>query len=188
MRKELVPISSDDRAFFEAFYREHKRFLYYTAKKYTKSSAECEDVVQDTIIRLLSNVSALRDIGVPKVQKYVALTVKSAIIDRERKKRKSGPGTPKDEIEEALLQEVLALEAPLPDVESRLEVEKLKTELDLKEWVLLQGKYILGYTQDELGDLIGVAPNSVRMGLSRAREKARRVLNDSSNQGGKQNE
>ena len=29
-RKEIIPISHDDRVFFESFYQEHKRFMYYT--------------------------------------------------------------------------------------------------------------------------------------------------------------
>ena len=60
--------------------------------------------------------------------------------------------------------------------------------MGFREWILLEGKYILGYTHEELGALIGVAPNSVRMILCRAKEKARSILSNGRRRGGKHDE
>ena len=187
-RKEIVPISLDDRLFFEEFYHEHKRFMYYTAKKYARSNMECEDIVQDSIIRLLKNISVLKDLTGFKIQKYIVLTIKPSFIDMERKRHQEESINLDDEALETLFKADLISAPEIPDIEPRMEVEKLKSELSFREWILLEGKYILGYTQEELGYLIGVAPDSIRMLLSRARSKARTILNYSRKRGGKQDE
>lgn len=187
-RKEIVPISLDDKIFFEEFYREHKRFMYYAAKKYARSNVECEDIVQDAVIRLLKNISALREITGCKIQKYIVLTIKASFIDMERKRHREESINLDDDTLEALFKADLITAPEIPDIEPKLEVEKLKSELSFREWVLLEGKYILGYTQDELGHLIGVAPDSIRMILCRVREQARTILNQGRKGGGKLNE
>lgn len=183
-RKKLVPISLEDRTFFESFYQEHKRFMYYTAQKYAHSPSECDDIVQESIVRLLNNISVLREISGYKIQKYIALTIKAAFIDMERKRSRENTVNLNDETVEALYRaDLIAVPEDL-DIEPLLKIEKLKSELPFREWLLLEGKYILGYTQDELGQLIGIAPNSIRMTLCRAREKARKILDRSNKQGG----
>lgn len=187
-RKELVPLSPDDRSFFEEFYQEHKRFMYYTATKYTRSISESEDLVQESIVRLLNNISTLQEIRGYKIQKYIALTVKAAFIDMERKRRREEPIHLDDETVEFLYRSDYISAPEIPDVDPKLKIEQLKSDLPYREWLLLEGKYILGYTQDELGYLIGVAPDSVRMILCRTREKARKILNCRKKQGGPINE
>lgn len=187
-RKEIIPISRDDRIFFERFYQEHKRFMYYTAKKYARTNMECEDIVQEAMIRLLKNISALREIDGCKIQKYIVLTIKASFIDMERKRNREEPVNLDDEALEALFKADLINPDEIPDVGAKLEVEKIKSEMGFREWMLLEGKYILGYTHEELGELIGVAPNSVRMILWRAKEKARSILSHGRKQGGKKDE
>ena len=187
-RKEIIPISRDDRIFFERFYQEHKRFMYYTAKKYARTNMECEDIVQEAMIRLLKNISALREIDGCKIQKYIVLTIKASFIDMERKRNREEPVNLDDEALEALFKADLINPDEIPDVGAKLEVEKIKSEMGFREWMLLEGKYILGYTHEELGELIGVAPNSVRMILWRAKEKVRYILSHGRKQGGKKDE
>lgn len=52
----------------------------------------------------------------------------------------------------------------------------LKQELPYRDWLVLEGKYMLGYSHEELGELLGVSTDSVRMILYRARERARIIL------------
>ena len=187
-RKEIIPISHDDRVFFESFYQDHKRFMYYTAKKYARSNLECEDIVQEAIIRLLKNISVLREIDGCKIQQYIVLTIKASFIDMERKRHHEEPVNLDDETLEALFKADLIDAEEIPDVEAKLEVEKIRSEMGFREWILLEGKYILGYTHEELGTLIGVAPNSVRMIPCRAKEKARSILSSGRRRGGKNDE
>ena len=48
---------------------------------------------------------------------------------------------------------------------------KIWQELEQEDRFLLEGRYILRYTDRELAEEIGCQPNSVRMKLTRARRK-----------------
>ena len=67
-------------------------------------------------------------------------------------------------------------------------VAKLKEELPQRDWLVLEGKYLLELSQEEISNLIGVAPDSVRMVLHRAKEKARSILKQEVAVGGEEYE
>ena len=87
--KEISPISTNDKEFFERFYNEYKNFMFYSARKYVNTQSECEDIVQDTVERLLHNVKTIKEIDSYRIRKYIALTVRAAYLDAEKKKQKS---------------------------------------------------------------------------------------------------
>lgn len=175
-KKRTAPLTSEDKAFFQKFYEEYKGFLFYIARQYAPSQEDCEDLVQDTILRLLGNLDSLRPLDRNRAAKYIALTVKSAFLDREKRRYSN----PEIALDDALLEALQEREDPLiaRDMETniRMELAELRQSLSARDWLILEGKYILGYTQEELADLIGVTPDSVRMIVCRARTKARSIL------------
>ena len=52
----------------------------------------------------------------------------------------------------------------------------MKENMSEKDWMVLVGKVIMGYTHEELGTMLEMKPVSVRMALSRAKAKAREIL------------
>ena len=88
-KQQKIPISAEDKVFFQNFYEEYKSFLYYIANKYAQTPADCEDIVQDAAIRLMCNLSSIRDLNKFKTAKYVALTVRSAWLDLIKKRHDS---------------------------------------------------------------------------------------------------
>ena len=87
-KQPKVPISPEDKLFFQKFYEENKNFLFYIANQYTTSSADCEDVVQDAIVRLMGNISSIRQLNKNKAAKYIALTVRSTYLDLLKQRHK----------------------------------------------------------------------------------------------------
>lgn len=173
-KQQKIPMTPEEKSFFHRFYEEHKGFLFYIANQYATSSADCEDIVQDAVLRLMGNLSSIRDLNRYKAAKYVALTVRSSYLDL-LKKHHTGQEIPLDEtvLEAVLEQDPLSGRDPM---DSQLEIIHLKQSLTPREWMILEGKYLLGYDQDELAGMIGVSPDSVRMTLSRVRAKARNIL------------
>jgi len=169
-------MSSLDITFFEHFYQENKRFIFFIAGKYTAINEEREDLVQDAVERLLGNISTLKELSEPKAKKYIALTVKAAFLDSEKKKHASSSTEFDDTVLETLVRAGLVVPTDGRKNSAHLEVAQLKEELDHRDWLVLEGKYILGYSQEELGHQLGVAPDSVRMIICRAKEKARKIL------------
>lgn len=182
-KQPKIPISPEDKAFFHSFYEEYKGFLFYMANQYASIETDCEDVVQDALVRLMCNTESIRNLNKQKTAKYIALTVRSAYLDL-LKRRHGGLEIP---LEESVMEAVLEKEAAWsdPSAELRMELLNLKESLTPKEWMLLEAKYIQGFDQEELSRMIGVSPDSIRMTLSRVRAKARNILlSDAGKDGG----
>ena len=174
--KQRKPISLSDQAFIQQFYEENKRFMFFVARKYSTSQTECEDIIQEANVRFIHNVSALRCLDASKIPRYIVLTIRAVFLDAEKQKRNDRILFLSDEMQESLIRNELLMEEDRPDLAARLDIQQLKQELPSRDWRLLEGKYIYGYSQEELGYQFGIAPDSVRSLLSRARKKARDIL------------
>ena len=186
-RKKYDPMERDDKIFFQSFYEEYKNYMYYIARKYVTVVEDCEDLVQDTIIRLMHNIPTLRQLSRFKIAKYISLTVKSAYLDSEKIKKKDDLIFLDDAEMEAIMIEQFHITGSDQVVAAREAIQKLKKELPARDWLLLDAKYNLGLSQEEIGRLVGVAPDSVRMLLYRAREKAKQILDPEEVKGGERN-
>lgn len=175
-RRENTPISADDKEFFQSFYEANIKYIYYIAKSYTDSPSDCDDIVQDSLIRLLNNISKIRGLSRCASIKYIVLTIRSAFLDNEKRKHGVNSMYLDDDTLEMLIKADLLIANTMPDITTKLEVEKLKKSLSFRDWIVLEGKYVQGYSQEELAKMIGVSPDSIRMILCRAREKARIIL------------
>lgn len=71
----------NDKLFFEHFYEQHKQFLYYVARQKCHNGDDVQEVVQESWVRLLKHISALKEINERKTPKYIALTVRAVYID-----------------------------------------------------------------------------------------------------------
>lgn len=174
-QNQTAPLSPGEAEFFRRFYEEYKGFIFYMANRFTTDKSDCEDVVQDSILRLLSNVRILMELNHPKTVKYIALTVKSTFLDHQRKVL-AAKEVDLDEEKLAALLERTCLTADTEQARTRLDVYQLKQALSRRDWLVLEGKYILGYSQEELSELVGVSADSIRMILHRARKHARDIL------------
>lgn len=184
--QSCAPLSAAETEFFQNFYETYKGFIFYIANRYAENPADCEDVVQDSIIRLLCNVKVLMELNHPKTVKYIALTVKSAFLDHQRKLLMAKE-TDLDEEKLASLLEQSSIHANAEQQQTKLEVYQLKQTLSQRDWQVLEGKYIMGYSQEELSELIGVSSDSIRMILHRAKKNARGILLSEADNGGNEN-
>lgn len=174
--KVFSPISMDDKQFFEKVYEEYKNFMFYIARRYVNSQEECEDIVQDSVERLLRNVSILRDMPSCGLRKYIVLTIRASYLDSKKRSHGDIPIYLNDTAIEVLVKEDCISPGDWYDLSSLFDVERLKKELPKRDWFVLEGKYIMGYSQTELGKMIGVSPDSIRMIICRAKKKARQIL------------
>lgn len=182
MRKHKMdgPISPSDKHYFLEFYQAHKQLMYYLANRYTMNSEDADDLVQDALLRLIHHIPTLKRLEKEKSARYVALTVKSTFLDYERARHKELMIN----MDESDFERIIEMQLPELDVEQkasvRLAVVQLKTEIPLRDWLILEGKYITGLSDEEIGALVGVTAASVRVLLYRAREKARAILGEDS--------
>ena len=167
----LTESSPDKTQYLSNLYVRYKNFMFYIAMKYTRNPCECEDIVQDAILRLMQNISCIMMLEEPTLRSYIALTVKSVYLDHARIQKRLSVIS----YGEAGFAEPSNLVFS-PSIDTKMEIEFLIQKLPERDWIALKSKYILGYNQDEIGALLDIAPDSVRTVISRARRKARAIL------------
>mgnify|MGYP002626274011 CR=1 FL=1 len=179
MSRTQRPASSADREIVRVIYEQHKGVMYRTARANVRDQAEADDVVNDALMRLFRKADKLAAMDRPAVAAYVANTVFSAAMDNERRHHAERRRTERactvmpDETVPGPEEGFLEHEERSDRV--RLLHEALE-ELPEADRVLLVGKYVEGVSDQMLAARIGVKPASVRMKLTRARQRIKRII------------
>lgn len=172
-RKGGAAGNGGDREFMLKLYQEYRGLMFSTAEKFISDPDEREDVVQDSLERLLRHADALRWKERPVQAAYVVQTVRNTAINHLRRKdvENRRTGAPEDgrELPEP---RSLTLEELMDIRERGAHIREILAGLTETDRLLLTGKYILGYSDAELAEEVGVKPDSIRMMLTRARRRA----------------
>lgn len=172
----LIMISSaletpEDRDYMTELYQKYSRLMYQTAAEYLPTEAEREDVVQESVIRMINSIDRLRALEACALPYYIRAIVRNLAFDHTRVRQK------KDAVEQPLEDQVGAVDITAI-VEHRMDLSGLWSSLSEEECFLLQGKYLLGYTDAELAAGLRCKPGSIRMKLTRARRHAVEALKE----------
>lgn len=171
----MVIENADDQTFICRLYEEYEQLMFWTAAKYLNNIEDRKDAVQDAIIALIRNLETIKRLKDSYLRTYIVYTVESRSINLVKRKNielrlfddlDSVPvGTSVDMIEDSLLQMTM-----------RHTISDIWTKLSTQDKILLESKYILGYNDNEIGEMLGYKASSVRMYLTRARRKAMELI------------
>lgn len=166
--------SPDDQEYIIRIYLEFERLMYKVAGKYTSNPQDREDIVQESIARLIQKIDYLHRIERCVLPGYLVSTVRNTAINHLKR--------------QALLEKYRDFFAEDPETQAfdvtdlaqlihhKTQVVKMWEQLSPEIRYLLEGKYILGYSDLELAEHLKCEPNSIRMKLTRARRKALEIL------------
>lgn len=160
----------DDRAYMTRLFVKYQRLMYRTIYDILGDKWATEDVLQTTLLRLIDHLDTLRRLEPEGLAGYIAAACRHTAYNAVRD---GGPEVPdeRQEVEDRVLR--------------RLELNALAQvwpRLDENTRWLLEARYILDYSDGELARELGVKPDSVRMALTRARRKARRLMESQHNE------
>lgn len=163
----------DEQQFMISLYEEYNRLMFSIAKKYVSDYYAAEDIVQESLINLLKNIHKIMSLERCNLAAYVVCTVRNTSINylkKERTKKKHIVFNPVEgsdaEISPApSVEELLLLKEELHILSSIME------QLSEEERILLDGRYLLGLSDEEVAEMIRCKPSSVRMKLTRVRRK-----------------
>lgn len=168
-----------DREFMDQIYQDYIRLMYYTAKQYVSDPRHCDDIIQDSLVRLIGKVSTLRSCNEKALASYISITVRNTAINHLRQqKREQAEFVSAEPGDDISTDDAHVLDEHLMLVEQREQLSKLWPLVDEDVRQLLEGKYILGYDDAQLASMIGCQPGSIRMKLTRARRKALKILRE----------
>ena len=110
----------DDRAFIEAIYIKYVKLMYITARTYCGALVNVNDVVSESVVSLISQITKLRGQEEKAQCSYIITTVRNKAFDAYRKSRR----------ENAVLQ-----------IEDRTVLEKVCCQESVEEKVIFWEKY-----------------------------------------------
>lgn len=162
----------NDRDFMEQVYRQYHRLMYHTIYQLTDDPWLADDVLQITLVKLIDNIPTLRSLSNTKRINYIISAVKNSTYTQLRKTKNH----PEIDIEEWMMKNTLTAE----DNPELLAIHKEEIQafsqiwpkLDDKNRLLLEGRFILGKSYEELAVDLGMNPSSVRMAVTRAKRLA----------------
>lgn len=168
----LAITSDEDRDYMEWLYREHHRLMYKAAFEHCQDLEEIQDIVSDACVALINKIEKLRYLEKAELKLYIFTTVKNTAINHYRKRRRL------DKRFFHLSEEASSQVSDGFDVVRQIELEEelrqvmqIIGELPEKEQTIMLLKFSVGLPDVEIAEIVGLAPDSVRKYVGRARER-----------------
>lgn len=163
-----------DRDFMLWLYKEFEGLMYATAQKYITIPDAVEDIVQESVVKLIAKVSLLRKKDRYTLVNYIIITVRHTAINHLKAKYKEQKYTTafQEAQEPDSAARPLSLDEMLIIKEQKIRLSQIWPQLPEADQLLLEGKYILKYSDAELAKQLNCKASSIRMKLTRARRNA----------------
>lgn len=177
--------SWSDQEYMQWLYLTYRKTMFYTANQYVHDPSICEDIMHDGIIKLLEKIDEVRKRKGAALTGYITATIRNTSISHLRHAEVEQKFTITISQEEL---SCMSTEAFSPDEITLLQDQgerllKILQQLSHTEFLLLQGRYFLDYTDAELAAQLGYTESNVRMKLTRARRHALALLRQSNWEG-----
>ena len=155
--------------FITKLWEEHKELMYNAARKHAHDLTLCDDIVQESLTKLIEKVSILRNLERYQLSSYIVKTVKNTARNEYRK------SLVRCKYQEPIPEELvdpISLEDMHQVLFRKYKLSAVWNQLDEDEKLLLEGKTFLGLTDKEVAQILGCQTDSVRMKRTRARRHA----------------
>lgn len=177
----ILSIDDDEkRIFMTNLYRRFYRPMLTKAQTMVKGDDSAEEVVQETFLNLVKNAEYVMNIDKSKIPYYLVAAVRNTAVGIYRKTKKNEPKFIFS-LDDVAAAETIAGTSAQPEeiylnAERCGEVAESIAMLSDRDRLLLEAKYLLGKSDEEIAEKFGISVNSVRSLLSRARKRAYKLL------------
>lgn len=173
---------SEKQRFYTRLYKTYYSLMKHVAYQVTNGGVNTDDIVQDTLVRLLKQYEKLRVKDESALAFYIALTTKMTAIDALRKKYRhanwSYYGEEEDFAETAA--DFHTPEQAVIDKEDHAGRVAAIERLPAAQRDLLLYKYVLELPNADLARIYGTTEDNIRQRLSRTRRKLCKLLEEMS--------
>lgn len=175
----ITQLDDDDRAFMLDLYKNYYNLARKTIYSITHNNENIEDLIDDAFVKLIEKIPKIRTLDCCRTTSYVVYTFRSVAINYLKHNNVEKKHIYYSENMD-LTEDLYDLE---DDTEERLvqqeELELLNiafSKLPQSQKDLLYYKYILEMSDKDIAEILGIAPASVRQYLTRARRKAKKLI------------
>ena len=168
--------SPEDYDIITAFYLKHKMLLYHEAWKYLNLQEDVEDIVYETLVRIIENIDKFRHMAPLQQIQYAKVIVRN--LSYVLLKRSTYfTMIPFESID--LYLPIEESETPDSIISQKLQRAQIRTiwaEVPPEDRLLLEQKYILDWSDELLAARLDIKPQSVRMRLTRAKRRTMKLM------------
>lgn len=155
----------EDKTKFERLYLRYHNIMIYAAMQILHNQQDAEDAVHQAFLTLIDNLNKVKDITSKETKSYLIVISEHKAIDMLRARKKIVDL----EYEDAL--EGIHVDPPGENV-----LANAIAELPARYREILLLRYRNGYSNAELGAMLGIKPGSVQRLLYRAKEALQKSL------------
>ena len=170
----ILAIENDsDREFMTNLFLEYQRLIYANILKVVTDSWAVDDIMQTTLVRLIDKIDLLKKLDRPQLANYIATASRNCALNLV-KYQSSHQSTPFEDymVDDNADSRDNETEYQFFLREDMAALSKVWDELDEKTRYLLEARYILDKSPEEIASDLHIKPASIRMALTRARRRA----------------
>ena len=174
----VTPSEADNSAIITEFYLNHKMLLFAEAWKYLTLQEDVEDIVYEALARIMGHMETFRRL-LPREQLQYAKAIVRNLSYIHLKRNSRFTMLPFEDVDTYLTVE----ESQLPEsiVSKGIQLDQLRkiwAAIPVDDRLLLEQKYILKWSDQELASILGIQPQSVRMRLTRTKRRVMELLKE----------
>lgn len=162
----------NDRAFIEDLYIKHRYLMFHIAYKVTNNADDAEDAVGDCCVAMIRKIGLLRTFEPNTLRAYITTTARNCAIMLLKHRKKY-----------VELDETAEIMSDMPALDEKMirdctvdAVKRAIKHLSENDQMVLAMKYFQKYSDEEIGEMLGIKPVSVRSRLTRARSRLHELL------------
>lgn len=180
----MIPIiilaieNDDDRVFMEGLYLSYNRLMRSEIYKILKDSWATEDVEQNVLEKLIDKIPLLRTMDRARLVNYIIVSSRNNAYNYLRDNKKITMFSFDDEVDSANINRDNGSRTPIQLWEASNHLREAWEKLDERSKYVLNLKYTLLKDDAEIARDLGISTPSVRMTVSRARQKLKNVLDE----------
>lgn len=172
----IATIDDDaDRAFMTRIYYRYRRYMYKTIGTFVSDPWDADDIFQTTLPNLIDHLDTLKSLPKNKLTAYIHAVCKNTAINFLRKKGRMKELSFED-FEETLFSQEDPYQLHLNESDDVEAFRRAWLKLDARSQYLLEARYILNKSYDEIALDLNIKPSSVRVAMTRTKEKATRLI------------
>lgn len=164
----------EEKSKFKQLYDKYRNLMFFCAREILKDDGLAEDAVQEAFIKLTKYLKKINDIECNKTKHFIVIIVESASKDIYRREKKQ-MNVSWEEIEEGyhLLQR-----ERVEEVSELTDVEKAIMELPATYRKIFRMKYVWGYSNREIGEILNIRQSALRQRIARGKVILQEILDE----------
>lgn len=159
---------------FAMLVNRYKDMIYTLALKMIKNREEAEEVAQDTFIKIFNSLSKFK--GDSKFSTWIYKIAYNTCLDRLKKNKKEEQNISIDEFSSHLIKTMDNALSALEDKERKQTIQNCLNLLPSEENFLLTLFYFEDQNLEEIGKIMSINANNVKVKLFRSRQKLAVIL------------